>query len=272
MTWFKLDDQFPDHPKVVAAGGDAAWLHVCGCCYAAKHETNGKVPKNIVPRLSDRKNPMKLAGALVDAGLWHDLGDEYEIHDFLEYNPSKAELDSKRKAKAMAGAMGAAKRWGSQLPSQSHSSSHPGPNAPDPLTNTVKPPAEPFVSEFEAWWVDYPRKVSKADAFKAYQARRRQGIRHHPLMVAAQQYAKTKAGTELRYLLHGATFLAKDGPWSEWVNGPPEGELPVPAFAPALKGDSKEPRRCPTCSNTGRYFDDSGEFVACDHAALKVAG
>jgi hypothetical protein len=53
MTWVKLDDQFPSHPKMVLAGGDAAWLHVCALCYCGQHLTDGKFPKAIVGRLEN---------------------------------------------------------------------------------------------------------------------------------------------------------------------------------------------------------------------------
>jgi predicted phage terminase large subunit-like protein len=53
----------------------------------------------------------KHAAELVAAGLWEQHPDGFLVHDFLEYNPSAAELDSKRHSKAIAGAKGAASRW-----------------------------------------------------------------------------------------------------------------------------------------------------------------
>lgn len=96
MTWVKLDDQFPDHPKIEEVGGDAAWLYVCGLCYCARYLTDGKIPKGRVPRLSDRKNPEKLARALVTAGMWFDGVDAYYVHDYLEFNPSREHVERER--------------------------------------------------------------------------------------------------------------------------------------------------------------------------------
>lgn len=86
MTWANVDDLFPEHPKVLAAGGDAAWLYVCGLCFVNRNLTEGRIPKAVVPRLSDRKSPTKLARRLVDVGLWHEDGDAYRIHDWEKYN------------------------------------------------------------------------------------------------------------------------------------------------------------------------------------------
>lgn len=98
MSWAKLDDHFPTHPKVVKAGGDAGWLHVCALCYCAEHLTDGVFPKELVPRLSDRKNPTALAERLQAVGMWIDLGTEWELHDYLEWNPSRAHVLAEREA------------------------------------------------------------------------------------------------------------------------------------------------------------------------------
>lgn len=120
MSWAKLDDRFPDHPKVVGAGGDAAWLHVCALCYAAGQLTDGFIPESVVPRLSDRRNPMRLAAKLIAVGLWEPSEGGYQIHDYLEWNPSAEMVRQKRaevhETKSRAGKLGAAKRW--QSPSQ----------------------------------------------------------------------------------------------------------------------------------------------------------
>lgn len=99
MSWIKLDDQFPTHPKIVAAGGDAAWLHVCALCYCGQHLTDGLVPKGMLDRISDRKNARKLAEKLIEVGAWADRGDSIEIHDYLDHNPSREKvLEERRKA------------------------------------------------------------------------------------------------------------------------------------------------------------------------------
>jgi hypothetical protein len=92
MSWLRIDDHFPDHPKVVAAGPLAAWLHVCGMAYAARYLTDGFIPAGQLRRLADVEEPDVLAEKLIEAGLWHRADGGYAIHDYLKYNPSAAEM------------------------------------------------------------------------------------------------------------------------------------------------------------------------------------
>lgn len=107
MAWFKIDDGFHCHPKVLAAGTPAAGLYVrCGS-WAAQQVTDGVIPKHVA-RMYGTPRMIK---ALVDAGLWHQRGhgcgscpetdaNSYVIHQYLEKNPSRAETDAARKAKS----------------------------------------------------------------------------------------------------------------------------------------------------------------------------
>lgn len=109
MTWVKLDDHFPDHPKVLAAGPLAAWLYVCGLAYASRYLTDGFVPAAQVPRLADLKQASALAERLVDAGLWEQTDGGYQIHDYLEYQRSAREVDELSAKRAEAGRRGGAR-------------------------------------------------------------------------------------------------------------------------------------------------------------------
>lgn len=100
MPWVYLDDGFPDHPKVALAGGDAAWLFVCSLCWSRRHLSGGRIPKELVKRLSDRKRPDVLAQRLVEVRLWIDDGDAYLIHEYEEWNASEDQARQKRREKA----------------------------------------------------------------------------------------------------------------------------------------------------------------------------
>jgi hypothetical protein len=96
MTWVKLDDGFADHPKIERAGPLAAWLHVVAMCYCARHLTDGIVPKSKAKRLADIPSVGRHIAALVDAGLWEDAGENYVLHDYLDYQPSRTEVLAER--------------------------------------------------------------------------------------------------------------------------------------------------------------------------------
>jgi len=96
MTWVKLDDQFPDHPKVEAAGPMAAWLYVCGLCYCAEHLTDGFIPASKAARLAPV--PAKHLERLCQVGLWTKVDDGYRVHDYLDFQPSGETVRRERKA------------------------------------------------------------------------------------------------------------------------------------------------------------------------------
>ena len=133
MSWFKLDDQFPHHPKVMRAGPDAAWLFVAGGCYCASHLTDGLIPKCALPTLSMLRNPEKLAARLVEVGLWIELDDDYEVNDYLEYNPSREDVEETRRAARERRAKG-----GQRSADVRANVSNPDPTRPDVLTEHKK--------------------------------------------------------------------------------------------------------------------------------------
>jgi hypothetical protein len=109
MPWFRLDDSFHSHPKVMAAGNEAAGLYVrCGT-YAAQHLTNGFIPEDIAllygagqtrSRGSGRAGePETLAETLVRTKLWRRTRGGWRMPDYLEYNPSREAVDNTRAAR-----------------------------------------------------------------------------------------------------------------------------------------------------------------------------
>lgn len=100
MAWVRIDDQLSDHPKIVAAGPDAAWLYISGLCYAARYLTDGFIPQAQVRRLSDIKNPSSAAKRLVSNDLWDAVEGGYMIHDYLEYNSPATTVKEHRQRNA----------------------------------------------------------------------------------------------------------------------------------------------------------------------------
>lgn len=96
MTWFKLDDGFHSHPKVLQAGNEAIGLYVrCGS-YCAQHLTDGFVPAPVVLLYGS----VELAEALVEARLWKPVKGGWQMHDYLTYNPSREKVTAERDAAA----------------------------------------------------------------------------------------------------------------------------------------------------------------------------
>ena len=106
MTWIKLDQGFPEHPKVIDAGPLAAWLHVRALGYCNRNLTDGAISHAIARELAPGKRGQALVRRLVAAGLWEMTRTGYAIHDFLEYQPSRADVLDLRAKKAEAGRAG----------------------------------------------------------------------------------------------------------------------------------------------------------------------
>lgn len=82
MSWVLLDDNFPHHPKTVAAGREAGWLFVCGLAYCRKYHTGGSIPRAALSTLGAGANPRRLVEALVSVGLWDACEAGWEVHDY----------------------------------------------------------------------------------------------------------------------------------------------------------------------------------------------
>lgn len=120
MSWVRIDDNMADHPKVIGLGDLAPLalaLQVRALCWCSRYLTDGKLPAEAIPRLlggfaalCSREVRAKFATGgnadeldwptiMVQAGLWEVAPNGgYLIHDYLEYNPTRAEVLAGREA------------------------------------------------------------------------------------------------------------------------------------------------------------------------------
>lgn len=87
----------------------------------------------------------------------------------------------------------------------------------------AKPPDAPKRNEypvpFEAFWQAYPRQIGKGEAYKKYQARRKDGYSDDELIEAAKNYSLDcrKRKTEKEYIKHPKTFLSDNLPFLDYL-------------------------------------------------------
>lgn len=99
MTWVRLDDQFADHPKVTGLSCEAFRLHITAMCWTSAQLTDGVVPFQAMRRLGwFCADPQAAASELVESGAWDLHPDGYTIHDYLDYNPSREQVQKERTA------------------------------------------------------------------------------------------------------------------------------------------------------------------------------
>ena len=107
MTWFRVDDGFPDHPKLEALEHDpkrwaaAVSLWLTAGCDCAKRGTDGVIVLARIERISRLKRHTKRAiSDLVSVGLWSktttEMGPGFVFKDWSDYNPTAEETKRKR--------------------------------------------------------------------------------------------------------------------------------------------------------------------------------
>lgn len=115
MPWVNMDDGYPEHPKVDALSDAAFRLHTAGICYCNRHLTDGYIEAGRVSRLVPRFKKSALV-ELMHSKLWLPADGGYDVHDFLDWNPSRKQIEDRRErirvARSEAGKKGAAARWG----------------------------------------------------------------------------------------------------------------------------------------------------------------
>jgi hypothetical protein len=112
MTWAKVDDGLHSHPKILALrrGCPAALgLHLLALSFAGAYLTDGVVHAAFVEPQEE-----ELAQRLVDAGLWDRDGEDWRIHDWLDFNPSRAQVMREKKASAQRAKSARARRNGAR--------------------------------------------------------------------------------------------------------------------------------------------------------------
>ncbi len=188
MPWVKIDDHFTDHPKIHLVGAIGIALQVRMLCFCSRNLTDGRFTlKAVEPACADvqaieyemtQGHADTIAGVtrkwverMVEAGIWEEMGGgEYVIHDYSQYQPSKAQILEQR-------ALNAQKQASHRRRSQdSHPGSNPVTNAsPRTRTRTTGKKdlllLDPVLENFEEYfWTPYPRKASKPRAEKAFRA------------------------------------------------------------------------------------------------------
>lgn len=111
MPWGKVDDNLYDHPKLDRLGRSrlpSIGLHFLAISWCNRWLTDGSLPRERVLKLG---GTVALADLLVHAGLWERDGEDYRIHDFLDFNQSRDQVVRGREQRSEAGRIGGRARW-----------------------------------------------------------------------------------------------------------------------------------------------------------------
>lgn len=152
MSWAKFDDLYDDNKKIKRAwrsSRGAVALHAMAITYCARHELDGVIDVDwLIDKLPKAAERKKILATLIEHKLFEIVDDEhYRVHDYLEYNQSRADAEGRRERdrqrKADAGSRGGrvdSKRNPPGIPVESEA---PDPTRPDPVVPGPTPPQPP---------------------------------------------------------------------------------------------------------------------------------
>jgi hypothetical protein len=154
VSWIRLDDQAHAHPKInrvwMQGPPEALGFYFLALSYCGCYLTDGYVDHSFIvqklPNSHERVLEALEAAGLIERREGHGAG--FDIHDYLELNPSRRQIEADRRRKSQAGRAGARKtnaaRSRNPAPDAgSEASAEPpaggGADAPDPTPSLPLP-------------------------------------------------------------------------------------------------------------------------------------
>ena len=215
MAWFKVDDQFYDHPKVADLPLSAIGLWIKAGSYCARYETDGSLTSARVQPLGGRTRD---ADRLVEAGLWHRVDGGYQFHDWDQYQPTKAQQDAEReKARER---MRKRRSGGTSDDVRANSGrSSATPTRPDPTPIYNKANDE----KFQEFWDAYPKQTGRAKALTEWHRAVTQGVAPDVLTAKARNYAEqvSHEQRETRFVKAPSNWLREGDYHNTWKPSQP---------------------------------------------------
>jgi len=93
MTWFRIDDGFWSHPKIVQLSDAAITLWTRSGSYSCQHLTDGHLTTHALRMVGGKA---RVADELVHAGLWETDNGGYRFHDWEHYQESSEVVLARR--------------------------------------------------------------------------------------------------------------------------------------------------------------------------------
>jgi hypothetical protein len=248
MTWARLDDLLPVHPKVRALTDAAFRLYICAICWSNQHLTDGHVPAGQLRYLSDVRRPLQCAEQLITAGLWEPNGDGWMIHDYLDYQASADKVRQDRDAKRQR-----QERWKANREITRDASGDASGDAPPiPIpSHPIPSPEGSVVTNLSDRSEPLPDLMAIQAVQKAVQDRTGKRISTGDARSVAAKIIGTESVRNPAAYLNAA--IMRDPNPSRFLPPPSSMRKPKPAWCgmcdrdTRLTGPADQPYRCPNC-------------------------
>lgn len=226
MTWFKIDDGFHGHPKVIRLPLEAVGLWALAGTWCADYLTDGALPMGAMLRLG---GTVELADMLVEVNLWVRTDTGYRFREWEPYQPTKEQVLAEReaaKARMQRVRGGSGQRRAPDVRPNNEGTS-PAVRLPRPDPSYSSSDEELSTSSgvmsnnasdgvddgFDIFWHLYPRKVGKPTARKAWQKATSRASAAE-IEAGLRDYLPVAATKEPQYIPHPSTWLNRDG-WND---------------------------------------------------------
>jgi len=231
MAWVRLDDQTPRNGKTLKAGPAACWLWVCGIAHSQSQLTDGFISLEALPMIgvSGVARCRRLADTLVAVGLFDRTEGGYQVHDYLDHNPSRTAVMVKRAEDAERKRRGESERNPSGIHADSGAPRAGVPSHPIPSHPKKKEPSSAD-ADYEAFRQAYPvsRRVGgklARNAFRSALERTTVGV----MLAALEQHKRSEQWQTPKLIPLMTTWLNQE----RWLQVLPEPKAePVPYECP----------------------------------------
>lgn len=171
MPWFKVDDAFHSHPKVMELSVEAVGLWTLAGTWCANYLTDGVIKESVLHRFGRTSaNVRELCAELVEADLWDEISEGvYQYRNWAEYQPVKDDVEAEREAarermRQVRARKKPAKRSEDVRANNSRSSEEVRvtPTRPDPIPKGIEgTPAPKRASRINETWMPSKETVEK---------------------------------------------------------------------------------------------------------------
>jgi hypothetical protein len=192
MSWVKLDDGFPQNPKIVGLSDHSFRLYISGLCYSGRYLTDGFIPAAIIKQVGDPRE-------LIEKGLWQVTPDGIQIANYTEYQTPKSVVERKREQNR-------------DRVMRYREKSNADVTHPEYRIQNTENRSNTSSNKFDEFWNLYPRKVGKQDARKAFERALRNASLEE-IFEGLQRFV-TDPNRVLTFTPHPATWL-NQGRWGD---------------------------------------------------------
>jgi len=209
----KLAHGFANDPKIVGLSHEAFRAYIELLLYSCQNMTDGFLDDRIVRRMGWDDEAEELTKNDAEPSFIRVEGG-YQIHAFCDWQMTTEAHQRKVEAGRAGGlAKAEARRQASKVVAGAsevleQTASKPVLDKEEDIEDkhTVKEPRELYSEQFETWWAEYPRRVAKGTASKAWKGAISK-TSYDKLLDSVKVYAVKVANVEQQYILHAATWL-----------------------------------------------------------------